>query len=144
MPKCVNAFIHVIFQWLLGIVCISSSASLETYSKLLLYFLVLFDISACLFQLQSFPCWESGKWVCWVNYTNFQNSTSLLFEGAEAKESLFIVLKSGEQERGLLSSTLKVEAEWIWTWPRLPVCIDSAVCTCLKSVQRCWSLNSEF
>lgn len=108
MPNCVNAFIHVIFQWLLGIVCFSSSASLETYSKLLVYFLVLFDTSECLFQLQSFPHWKSGKWACWVNYTNFQNSTSLLFGGAEAKEMIptYLLFCQVENRKGVCCQVL--------------------------------------
>lgn len=109
MPNCVNTIvIHVIFQWLRGIVCFSSSASLEMYSQLLLHFLVLFDTSECLFQLQSFPHWKSGKWACWVNYTHFQNSTSLLFEGAEAKEMIpaYLLFCKVENRKGVCCQVL--------------------------------------
>lgn len=41
---------------------------------------------------------------------------------------------------------VKYFESWGWmylVWPRLPVCIDPAVCPCFNSVYRCCSLNAE-
>lgn len=93
--------------------CLALSASLPVHRwrrtlNCCFIFLVLFDTSECLFQLQSFPHWKSGKWACWVNYTNFQNSTSLLFGGAEAKEMIptYLLFCQVENRKGVCCQVL--------------------------------------